>query len=168
MKTLFLLRHAKSDWSDEDLADFERPLNKRGRKSAPLVGSMMVSKGLQPDVIISSPAVRARQTAEFVHNIAAPTSPLILYPGIYEASSSILVGIIAEIDDKNGSAMIVGHNPGMEGLLTFLTRRTEPMPTAALAVIDLKTNSWSEILGGKGHLVSLFRPKESLAGGQPS
>jgi phosphohistidine phosphatase len=164
MKTLFLLRHAKSSWHDPDLPDFERPLNDRGLRTAPFMGEFMKANGLSPAIILSSPAVRARTTAELVKKAGDIDAEIQFDKDIYEASPQQLYRIISEISDANESAMIVGHNPGMEGIVQFLTGRLEAMPTAALAVIDLDVSSWSEVTHGCGELQAIHRPKEIQRG----
>ena len=162
MKTLFVLRHAKSSWDDPDLADFERPLNHRGKSAAPFMGETMEREGLLPDVILSSPAVRARETARLAKESGNLSADIQHVEQIYEASPQTLRQIASGIDDRFRSAMIVGHNPGMEGFVRLLTGRSEPMPTASLAVIDLDITAWSEISGGRGSLRRLIRPKEEM------
>ncbi|MDQ2747481.1 MAG: histidine phosphatase family protein [Acidobacteriota bacterium] len=160
MKTLYILRHAKSDWDNAGLSDYERPLNKRGREAAPLMGEMMKTNEFQPPIIISSPAVRARQTAELVRNAAELTGAINFDSRIYEARPQTLLQIASEINDEFDSAIIVGHNPGLEGLIKILTGETKPMPTAALAVIDLDIARWNQIASAAGDLRELIRPKE--------
>src|SRR5580765_7383009 len=137
MKTLFILRHAKSSWSEPDLADFDRPLNGRGTKAAPFMGKLMADRGYVPSVVLSSPAVRAKNTALLVKDAGGFHAELRFDDGIYEASPQGLRSVTSELDDEYASAMLVGHNPGIEGFIRFLTGTTEPMPTAALAIIDL-------------------------------
>ncbi len=158
MKILYLLRHAKSSWDDASLSDFERPLNDRGEKSAPAVGKFMRSEGYLPEIIISSPAVRARRTAEIVNQEIG--CKIRFEENIYAAATSELLAIVSNLDDAISSAMLVGHNPGFEHLVSILTGEYEAMPTAALAVIDLNTHSWSTVAPGKGVLRNLFRPKD--------
>lgn len=160
MKTLYILRHAKSDWSDGGLSDFERPLNERGKAAAPLMGEAMKNRKFQPEMIISSPAVRAKQTAELVRNAAELKGAINYDSHIYEADPQTLLHIVAEIDDALDSAMIVGHNPGLEGLIRILTGEFQTMPTAALAVIDLYGNRWHEMSAATGKMRELLRPKE--------
>jgi phosphohistidine phosphatase len=162
MKTLFVLRHAKSSWEDADLADFDRPLNDRGNTSAPFMGGLMAKNGLSPDVILSSPAVRARETSTLVKKGGDLDAEIRFDERIYEASSAALRQVVADVDDEFRSVMIVGHNPGMEGFIRFLTGRLEPMPTASLAVIDLDIPSWSEITSESGVLRKIFRPKDEM------
>ena len=160
MKTLLLLRHAKSSWDDAGLRDFDRPLNKRGLESAPLMGKAMRQRKLQPDLIISSPAVRAKETTQLVRNAAGLTPKVNYEEGIYEASVSRLVEIVSRIDDSVRIAMMVGHNPGFEELLGVLTGETKRIPTAALASIELNIEKWGEVSSGTGALKWLLKPKD--------
>lgn len=163
MKTLYLLRHAKSSWDEMGLADFERPLNDRGRKTAPLMGELMRERGLVPDFIVSSPAERAKQTANLVAGAAEIESKIRVDERIYEASPQRLLEAVTRIEDLYKSAMIIGHNPGIEGFIRYLTGDIESMPTAALAVIKLDTKSWSDISAGMGKLESIIRPKDEFS-----
>ena len=160
MKTLYLMRHAKSSWEDASLSDFERPLNDRGLSAAPFMGKLMREKGLEPDVILSSPAERAKQTASLVKEASGISHEIRFDDRIYEASPHTLVQVASEIDNANTSAMLVGHNPGMEGFIRYLTGNLEPMPTAALAGIKLNIDKWSEIADGCGDLLEILRPKD--------
>jgi phosphohistidine phosphatase len=160
MKTLFVLRHAKSSWDHNDLADFDRPLNKRGLETAPLVGETIRKNNFQVDSIISSPAKRAEQTAGLVKESAGISAEIQFDERIYEASSHQLLKIASEIKDEIDSVMLVGHNPGLEGLLKMLTQKVETMPTAALAVIDLKIEAWRDIHIDCCSLRTLIRPKD--------
>lgn len=163
MKTLYVLRHAKSSWEDSNLADFERPLNDRGKSSAPFMGEVMRQNGFAPEVILSSPAVRARETARLVKESAGLSAEIKYKERIYEASPQTLSHVASAIDDRFNSAMIVGHNPGMEGFVRLLTGKMEAMPTAALAVIDLDILGWEQINEvGVGTLRQIFRPKDEL------
>jgi len=160
MKTLFVLRHAKSSWNHPKLSDFERPLNKRGEKAAPFMGELMREKDLIPEFVLSSPAKRAKQTAKLVKASAEISSKIEFDRRIYEASRNSLLHIVSEFDDDLRSAMIVGHNPGFEGLVAALGGEHQRMPTAALAVIELDIESWSEITADCGKLIEMLRPKE--------
>lgn len=162
MKTLYILRHAKSSWDDHSLSDFERPLNARGLKAAPFMGSLMKERGLTPDLIVASPAMRAKQTAELVREAAGIEPQITFYDRIYEASVGTLVSVLSEIDNNNNSALIVGHNPGSEGLVYYLTGEIAPMPTAALAVIELNIEIWAGIESGCGTLKQVIRPKDEM------
>ncbi len=160
MKTLYLLRHAKSSWDNSNLADFERPLNERGLKTAPLMGETMREKEFLPEIIVSSPAKRARQTAGLVKDSAHIEGEIEFDERIYAASTSELLEVVSELNDENTSAMLVGHNPGFENLVRVLTGKFETMPTAALAVIDLSIENWSEVSPDCGTLREFLRPKD--------
>lgn len=160
MKTLYILRHAKSDWSNGALPDFERPLNERGRNAAPLMGNLMKERTFNPQTIISSPAVRAVQTAELVKSAAQFAAEINFDSRIYEADLPTLLEIVSKIDDANESALIVGHNPGFENLVRILTNEIQTMPTAALAVVDLNIENWNQIFSATGTLREIIRPKE--------
>ena len=160
VKTLYLLRHAKSSWDDVSLSDFERPLNDRGLRTAPFMGKFMREKGFEPAVIVSSPAERAKQTAELVKNAAGFSCELRFDERIYEASTGTHFQVLSEIGNNHRSAMLVGHNPGLESLIRLLTGEIQPMPTAAFAVIDLNIEIWDQIDKDSGQLQNVFRPKE--------
>jgi phosphohistidine phosphatase len=162
MKTLYVLRHAKSSWENSGLADFERPLNERGKAVAPFMGKLMRTNEFLPELILSSPAVRARETARLVKEAAGLAAEVEYKERIYEASPRTLLNIAASIDDRFASAMIVGHNPGMEGFVRFLTGKDEDMPTTALAVIDLDILGWEQLSAASGTLRRLIRPKDEL------
>jgi phosphohistidine phosphatase len=162
MKTLFILRHAKSSWSEPDLADFDRPLNDRGKAAAPFMGELVRKKGLAPDVIFSSPAVRAKKTAKLFKEGGKFDADIIFDDRIYEASPGTLLYVAAEASDEHMSVMLVGHNPGMEGVVRVLTGHAESMPTAAVAVIDLEIEAWSDIASGIGKLRAIFRPRDEM------
>jgi phosphohistidine phosphatase len=164
MKTLYLLRHAKSSWKEPGLPDFERPLNGRGREAARLVGQLIGKKKLRPDLLLSSPAERARQTAALVAESAGLASGLRFDERIYEADATRLLEVATQIEDSVGVAMLVGHNPGMEEFLTLLTGEVRPMPTAALACVTLDVEKWGKVRERAGRLDWFTKPKD-LAGG---
>ena len=154
------MRHAKSSWDNPAWSDFERPLNDRGLKAAPLVGDVMKKNNFKPSLILSSPAQRAAQTATLVKESANLKCEIRFDERIYEASPAQLLEIVGEQDDEIESVMLVGHNPGFEGLVRVLTGKLEAMPTAALAVIDLTTDRWIDLTSSPGNLRMLIRPKE--------
>ena len=160
MRTLYLLRHAKSSWRDASLSDFERPLKGRGKEAAQQMGVFLASKKATVSALIVSPAVRTRQTID----ILLQHAPLGVEPRfderIFEASLATLVRVVSEIPGDKQSAMLVGHNPGMEQLLAFLTRETRHMPTGALARITLDCASWKEAGRGTGKLDWFVAPKD--------
>ena len=163
MKTLFLLRHAKSSWKEAELSDFDRPLNERGRRAAPFMGRLLRERGFAPELIISSTAKRARKTARLLTEGAQYEVPVIFDDRIYEASSSTLLYVAGGVDNAISSLMLIGHNPGMEGAIRVLTGQIEPMPTTAVAIIDLDIENWKEIAADHGSLKAIFRPRDEMA-----
>jgi phosphohistidine phosphatase len=162
MKRLYLLRHAKSSWDDASLADFDRPLNDRGLRAAPFMGELMAERGIRPDVIVSSPAKRAMQTAELVRESSGFDIRIDYDERIYEASLSTLLKVISQLPDDAQSALIVGHNPGMEGIARYLSGELQPMPTATLVSIKLRIDRWALVDEGTGMLEFVVRPKEEM------
>ena len=161
MKTLLVLRHAKSSWNDPALDDHERPLNKRGRRDAPRMGELVREHGLIPDVVISSDAVRARLTAEAVAEAARYAGEILLDPHLYLACPADILSLLATVRENAGTVMIIGHNPGLEELVEQLTGERQDLPTAALAQIGLPIDQWRDLKRStRGTLVGLWRPEE--------
>lgn len=160
MKTLLLLRHAKSSWEDPSLSDFDRPLNERGVGDAKLMGKFICKMKIDPDLIVSSPAERARQTTELVLTSSGLQLELRFDARIYEASTRRLLEVISQIEDTVDTVMLVGHNPGFEELVEALTNTERGMPTAALACIELRDNQWKTVGAGKGQPKWLVTPKD--------
>jgi phosphohistidine phosphatase len=161
MKTLHLLRHAKSDWSDPTLTDHDRPLNGRGRKARLAVAAHV--KGWPVDLVVSSTATRAQSTAEPV--VAALGCPLQLDRAIYDASAGELLQVVQGLPDAAGVVLLVGHNPGFEGLTAVLTGATPAYPTAALGTVELAVDRWSEVAPGSGVLTGHITPADLRGGG---
>ncbi len=160
MKTLYLARHAKSSWKHPELSDIERPLNKRGKRDAPIIGNLLKEKGVNPDILISSPAVRARKTAVAIAGIIDyPKSKILIDVNIYESSSSELKNIIQGFDDKYNSVMMFGHNPGFTMLNNYLTESfIDNIPTCG--VVGIRFNSsWKKIEGASGNAFFFIYPK---------
>ncbi|MDX1437165.1 MAG: histidine phosphatase family protein [Anaerolineales bacterium] len=161
MKTLLILRHAKSSWDKPALADHDRPLNKRGRRDAPRMGELVRQQDLLPDMILSSTAKRAKKTAELVAEGAGYTDPIFLTSDFYHATPEDYISVLQTLSPVIDSAMVVGHNPGLEDLVEDLTGAFERMPTAALALVTLPIADWSALnLGTEGELKEIWRPKE--------
>lgn len=160
MKTLYLTRHAKSSWKNPELSDIERPLNKRGKRDAPYIGNILKEKGVRPDVLISSPAVRARKTAAAIaENIDYPKSKILIDKNIYESSSSGLLNIIKEFNDKYNSVMMFGHNPAFTMLNNYLTDSyIDNIPTSGVVGIEFNS-SWKKIGSKSGKAVFFIYPK---------
>jgi phosphohistidine phosphatase len=162
MKTLLLLRHAKSSWKDPDLRDFDRPLNKRGIKAAARMGKFMRTQRINPGLIISSPARRARMTASLVMENARLDAELRYDERIYEADAETLLKVVSQIDEGVEMVVIIGHNPGMEELLEVLTGEEQEMATATLAEIALKVEKWNAVHQHSGRLKFLVKPKSLI------
>lgn len=162
MKTLFILRHAKSSWKDYSLSDFERPLNSRGKKASLFMGELMKLRSLIPEVIVSSPAERAKQTANNLKDSGSFNVEVKYDKRIYGASAKTLLYLISEFDDEFDFVMIVGHNPEFEILVRLLSNEKHRLTTANLAVIDLNIKNWNEVSVSCGNLRALLRPKEEM------
>jgi phosphohistidine phosphatase len=132
MKTLLVLRHAKSSWDDAALDDHERPLNKRGQRDAPRMGSLVRERGLIPDVVISCDAVRARLTAEAVVEAARYGGEILLDRRLHLAGPADVLSLLRTVGEKAETVMIVGHNPGLEELVGHLTGERGFVARAAL------------------------------------
>lgn len=161
MKTLLLLRHAKSSWDDDNLPDHDRPLNERGRRDAPRIGKILRREDLIPDLIISSTAVRAVATAKKVASAASFEGEIRHAEKLYLAEPGEYIALARQVPDEIGTLLLVGHNPGIEGLVQWLTGQDERMPTAALACIRLPIAAWKELRAEKRYeLAGVLRPKE--------
>ena len=146
MKTLYLIRHAKSSWKQPELSDFERPLNKRGKNDAPFMGKLLSDKGVNPSLIISSPAKRASVTAKIIASeINYPKEKIVFDENIYEAAGRGLLEIISGMEEKYNSVMLFGHNPGLTVLHNNLSDHfIDNIPTCGVVALEFKT-SWNEI-----------------------
>lgn len=160
MKKLILMRHAKSSWDDQRLTDFERPLNERGVRAAPLVGRHLKRLRIAPGLVLSSPAERARQTAALVAEAAGFDAPVRYDERIYEASAARLLEVVSQVEEGVDEVMLVGHNPGMEELLALLAGESRRMPTAAVARITLDVERWGRVSPGAGRLDLHVKPKD--------
>jgi len=159
-KTLLLLRHAKSSWDDPAIADFDRPLATRGERDAPEMGRALALRGPLPQVIVSSPAVRTRETLGlFLEAAGLKTRPK-FEASLYGASVTDLLQAVRKLPAAKACALMVGHNPGLEELVAGLTGVRAEMPTAALACLELKCADWEETGPGAGELRWLLKPKE--------
>lgn len=161
MKTLLVLRHAKSSWKNATLADYERPLNKRGKRDAPRMGELIKQEGIVPDLIISSSAERALATAEAVALASGYESEIQTTRQLYHGWPDNYIEAIRSVPDEYVCVMVVGHNPGMESLVEELIGEWIRMPTAALVQIALEIDHWSDLdLESSERLVDYWRPKE--------
>lgn len=169
MKTLTLLRHAKSGWDTAVQRDFDRPLNGKGRRAAQAVGRHLRHDGFAFEHIIASPAVRVRETLDEVATGYGET----LAPGwdrrIYLASAATLLDVVRELPDAAPSALLVGHNPGLEDLVLLLVADAgaglrdsveEKYPTASLAELTVDVDRWADVAEGGARLARFVRPRD--------
>jgi phosphohistidine phosphatase len=160
MKTLFLLRHAKSDWGDSSLRDFDRPLAARGERDAPRIGKALRKRGPLPELIVSSPAARAKATIEAVAKAAKLDLDIQFEDVVYGASTPELIKLIQNLSDLTSCVLLVGHNPGFEDLVGRLSGSHERMPTAALACIEFEIDHWGDVNDAVGQLKWLLTPRQ--------
>lgn len=160
MLTLLLMRHAKSSWDDPQMADHDRALNSRGKRDAPRMGRLLRDNDLVPEVILTSTARRALDTA---HAVVASTG----YDGrievtrrLYLAEPDVYLDVLTEVDPGCRRALVIGHNPGIAELVALLSGANEAMPTAAIAQLEIDAESFAEVRPGSATLRVVFRPKE--------
>ncbi len=161
-KTLYILRHAKSDWTNRSLSDFDRPLNKRGTQQAPQIAAVLTAKDARPQAIVSSPANRAFSTAKIMAAaVGSGTSKISSEKRIYEASAQTLMYLIQEFDDHLDTILLVGHNPGLSQLVNTLSRqKIAPLPTCALIQLRLDMQHWNELQPECAELISADVPSD--------
>lgn len=168
MLTLSILRHAKSSWDDPSHKDFDRPLSERGEDAAPRMGAYMAAQGLAPELVLCSPAVRARQTLDLVLPHLAGDPTVVYEDNFYLAAPSVMLARVRKVEAKVRHVLIVGHDPGMQGLALELAGSGDAealqslgrkFPTGALAVIRFNARDWSKIRPAKGRLELFATPK---------
>ena len=161
-KTLVLVRHAKSAWPD-DVADDERPLAKRGRRDAPAVGRWVAENGVTPQVVVVSSALRAVQTAELIAAELDPSPRRVVTDQAYNARPAELLELVRTLPAEADTAMLVGHNPGIESLATLLEESGSPLgefPTSAVCVLGFE-GGWDSVEPGTGRLITFAVPRGS-------
>lgn len=164
-KLLYLVRHAKSSWSDPSLSDRDRPLNKRGRRSAPDMGRRLAAQDHLPELIISSPARRAFSTArKIAKKLGYDRSEIMTDESLYFSGTGSMMELLENLDDDYQKVMIVGHNPAMTSLMNILSGSSiDNMPTCAVAVINYPMTSWSELRSTDGQLLAYDFPKNPVS-----
>ena len=164
MKTLLLVRHAKSSWKDAGLPDLLRPLNKRGRRDAPMMGRRLARRGVEVELILSSPATRAQQTAEaLAEELLYPWDEIVTEEDLYEADSAEILAVIEKHDHWIDSLMVVAHNPGLTSLANYLGRTAlENVPTGGVVELRYDVEAWPDIDSVEPEMVSLDYPKRRL------
>jgi phosphohistidine phosphatase len=163
LKTLLLVRHAKSSWSDLSLSDFERPLNDRGKKDAPAMAESVKDKKIKIDCFVSSPAKRAKKTARiFMKAYNKDKKDLVLIPTLYEASVNDFYNAIERMDDKFDTVAVFSHNPGITDFVNSLTDYTvDNMPTCSVFAVSMQIKKWSDFETSSKELLFFDFPKNS-------
>lgn len=160
MKKLFLIRHAKSSWSDETLSDFERPLNKRGKRNIPLMASILKEKEILPDCILSSPAKRAKKTAKLLAKGIGFTQPILYDKTLYEADKEEIHQAITSVDANCETLFVVGHNPGLNDLAKHYVGFEQNIVTCGVLEIAFEVKKWKDIAPKVAKLLSYEFPKK--------
>ncbi len=165
MKTLILMRHAKSSWDHPSLKDLERPLNNRGERDAPLMGSHFTAWGLNPDLLVSSPALRARQTALGVARaIGYPEATLRIAPALYEQGVPGILSVIHALPETLGSVCLFGHNPDISEAVGRLGGEpVSHLPTGALVSLIFAVDDWAAVMPGVGRINRFEYPKRYVS-----
>lgn len=161
MKTLLLIRHAKSSWDDAGLSDFERPLNERGKKDAPAMAERLHERGIKIDAFMSSPARRAKKTAEqFAKRYKKDKDDLILKTELYMAGDEAFYDVIGRLDDDFDCVAVFSHNPGITDFANSLTdMRTDNIPTCGIFAVSIEAKKWSRFRDAKKKFLFFDYPK---------
>lgn len=165
-KTLILIRHAKSDWSNSGEKDFDRSLNQRGHMDAPRMGGKLHEMGLMPDLIVSSPALRTTLTTEYIcEQIGYPLENVDFQEDIYEASVRTLLKVVNELNDTYKTVIIIGHNPGFSYLTEYLTgKEIGNVPTCGIVELEFELDKWALISQNTANLKNFIYPKMFFGG----
>lgn len=168
MRTLFLVRHAKSSWDDPALPDKDRPLDARGKRDAPMMGKRLAKRDVKPDLILSSPARRALTTAEIIaKELDYNVKDIVVHERLYAAAADDLLSVIRKLNDKLKHVMLFGHNPELTELAHRLSKEITRLPTCAVAEFKFSAKSWSDVGKAKPKRVLLDHPKTSLGKASP-
>lgn len=161
-KTLYLVRHAKSSWDNPDLDDFDRPLNDRGLRDAPRMGERLTQRDINPDIIISSEAVRALETAKaLAQRLQYAERKIVTDSKLYHADEETLLHYVQRIPDEHRIAILVGHNPGLTEFAALLVDDFEnDIPTCGIVAITFQVDSWKKVLPQTGRLKFFDYPKK--------
>ena len=161
MKTLFIVRHAKSNWDNPGIDDFDRPLNKRGLKDAPKMAKKISKDYIKPEILISSSARRALETAEYFAEVMDfETNDIKVEETLYEAYIEDILEVINKCDEKYNRVMIFGHNPGMTQIINYLSPvKIDNLPTCGVFCLKFDTNKWSKIAQENSEFIFFEYPK---------
>ncbi len=162
MKTLYLIRHAKSSWSNSGLTDFDRPLNERGKRDAIKMGERLLQNKVMPNCVISSSAKRTKKTAKRITKVLGFSySKIDFRKELYHSGYNTLVNCLTSINDSNDSCFIIAHNPGVSNFCDYLTHHAIDFPTCGIAKITFEVDSWMEVTSGAGILEWFDYPKNN-------
>lgn len=162
MKRLYLVRHAKSSWDNPDFSDFDRQLNKRGKRDAPFMGKLLKKENVKPDLIYSSPALRAITTALiFADELDYPKKKIVESRNIYESGIKELEEIVQKIPEEHKSVLIFGHNPALTSFANHLGNKfIDNVPTCAVVGIEFDVKSWKQVEHAAGKTFMFEFPKK--------
>ena len=161
MKTLLLMRHAKSSWKDASLPDHQRPLNKRGVRDAPRMGKFLQEQGIALDAILCSTAVRARQTAQGFLQEYTFEGEVQYFDDLYGADPETIIEVLEHLPEAVEAVMVIGHNPGLDDFLEIVCDECGHMPTACIAHIEYRIERWSDLhVATRGDVVHFWTPRE--------
>jgi phosphohistidine phosphatase len=165
MKTLLIIRHAKSSWGQPNTPDIDRPLNDRGKKDAPAMAHRLIKDGISIDRFVSSPARRARHTAElFAREFGEKEKNIVIITDLYHALPQVFQQVIAGLDDKDDTVALFSHNPGITAFVNTLAAvRLENMPTCSVFAVRRQAAKWSEFLSGRPEFLFFDYPKSATA-----
>ena len=164
MKTLILVRHAKSSWDTPGLSDFERPLNERGKKDAPEMAKRLKDRGVKVDLIVTSPAKRAKRTARyFADTFGIDKDDILLIEDLYGAIPEAFARTIASLQNKYNTTAVFSHNPGISDYAASLSNvRVDDMPTCAVFAVQAEVDSWSKFADAEKKFLFFDYPKNPL------
>jgi phosphohistidine phosphatase len=161
MRTLTLIRHAKSNWNDDALSDFNRPLNACGRAAAPAMGQRLRALGASFDLIVSSPALRAISTAQLLaESLGYPRDVVVKNIKLYAADREVLLDVVQQLPDDTPGVALVGHNPGLTEFCTYLCGEHIDLPTCAVARIEFNIDAWQAVYRDGGRLTQYAYPRQ--------
>ncbi len=166
MKQLYLIRHAKSSWSDPSLNDFDRPLNSRGKRDAPLIGGRLATAGMMPELFLTSPAKRARKTAAAIGaEIGYPKTQIVLVDALYTFQAEAVLAVVHGVDEAVRSLALVGHNEAVSQAARWLTGEDlGSIPTCAVVSIAIESGGWRDLAAGCGRVSFFEYPKRDVSG----
>ena len=162
LRRLILMRHAKSSWKSDAVDDHSRPLNKRGRRDAPIMAEVLNERGWTPEVVYSSDSERTRETLELMCTVFVPTPKVVFVPALYHGGIHEIREVAVQTAAEVQTVMVLGHNPGWQSAIPWLSGEHEVMSTANAALLSAEGESWREAMHGERlwHLNDVLRPKE--------